>query len=130
MVALYERFGCSVVAIEEVPRDQTNRYGVIDGVEEEPGIIRVSNMVEKPAPEDAPSNLAIIGRYVLTPEIFDILDNTPPGKNGEIQITDAINERARKRMVLAYKFKGRRFDCGSIEGFVEATNFVHQEMQS
>jgi len=130
MVALYERFGCSVVAIEEVPKDETYRYGVIEGVEEGPGIIRISNMVEKPAPEDAPSNLAVIGRYVLTPEIFDILDNTPPGKNNEIQITDALLTQAQRGNVIGFKFKGKRFDCGSVEGFIDATNYTFQKTQS
>ncbi len=130
MVALYERFGCSVVAIEEVPKDETYRYGVIEGVEEGPGIIRISNMVEKPAPEDAPSNLAVIGRYVLTPEIFNILDNTPPGKNNEIQITDALLTQAQRGNVIGYKFKGKRFDCGSVEGFIDATNYTFQKTQS
>ena len=87
-------------------------------------------MVEKPAPGESPSNYAIIGRYILTPDIFDILRETQPGANGEIQITDAINQQAKKRMVLGYKFKGRRFDCGSIEGFVEATNFVFESTTS
>jgi UTP--glucose-1-phosphate uridylyltransferase len=130
MVALYERFGCSVVAIEEVPKNETYRYGVIEGVEEEPDIIRISNMVEKPTPEDAPSNLAVIGRYVLTPEIFDILDNTPPGKNNEIQITDALLTQAQRGNAIGYKFKGRRFDCGSVEGFIDATNYTFQKTQS
>jgi UTP--glucose-1-phosphate uridylyltransferase len=129
MVALYERFGCSVVAIEEVPKNETYRYGVIEGVEEEPDIIRISNMVEKPTPEDAPSNLAVIGRYVLTPEIFDILDNTPPGKNNEIQITDALLTQAQRGNAIGYKFKGRRFDCGSVEGFIDATNYTFQKTQ-
>ena len=129
MVALYERFGCSVVAIEEVPKNETYRYGVIEGVEEEPDIIRISNMVEKPTPEDAPSNLAVIGRYVLTPEIFDILDNTPPGKNNEIQITDALVTQAQRGNAIGYKFKGRRFDCGSVEGFIDATNYTFQKTQ-
>jgi UTP--glucose-1-phosphate uridylyltransferase len=87
-------------------------------------------MVEKPAPEDAPTNLAIIGRYILTPDIFQIIRDTPPGANGEMQITDAINTQAQNRMVLGYKFKGRRFDCGSLEGFVEATNFVYEGIKS
>ena len=130
MVALYERFGCSVVAIEEVPKNETYRYGVIEGVEEEPDIIRISNMVEKPTPEDAPSNLAVIGRYVLTPEIFDILDNTPPGKNNEIQITDALLTQAQRGNAIGYKFKGRRFDCGSVEGFIDATNYTFQKTQT
>ena len=112
----------------EVPREESYRYGVIAGEEEELGIIRISDMVEKPAPEDAPSNLAIIGRYVLTPEIFDILDDTPPGKNGEIQITDALLTQARRGNVIGFKFQGKRFDCGSIPGFVEATNFVYENL--
>ena len=125
MSDLYEEYQCSIVAIQEVAPDETEKYGVIEGVEIQPGIFKVSNMVEKPKPEDAPTNLAIIGRYILTPDIFDIIQNMPPGRNGEMQITDAICEQAKKRMVLAYKFKGERFDCGSIEGFVEATNHVY-----
>jgi UTP--glucose-1-phosphate uridylyltransferase len=83
-------------------------------------------MVEKPAPDAAPSNLAIIGRYILTPDIFDILRNTKPGKNGEIQITDALLTQANTGCVMAYKFQGRRFDCGSVSGFVEATNYYYE----
>jgi UTP--glucose-1-phosphate uridylyltransferase len=124
MVRLYEQHQCSIVAIEEVPFDQTQNYGVVDGDEIEEGLYRVNNMIEKPAPEDAPTNLAIIGRYILTPDIFTILENIPPGRGGEIQITDAIAEQAKEKKVLAYKFKGRRFDCGSIEGFVNATNHI------
>jgi len=85
----------------------------------------VNNMVEKPNPQDAPSNLAIIGRYILTPQIFNFLDHTAPGKNGEIQITDALLRQAQDNIVIAYKFKGRRFDCGSVNGFVEATNYFY-----
>jgi UTP--glucose-1-phosphate uridylyltransferase len=85
-------------------------------------------MVEKPSVEDAPSNLAIIGRYILTPDIFEILETTSPGKNGEIQITDALLEQAKNGCVMAYKFKGRRFDCGSVEGFVAATNYVFENV--
>ena len=82
-------------------------------------------MVEKPDPADAPSNLAIIGRYILTPDIFDILRNTPPGKNGEVQITDALMQQAQEGCVMALEFEGRRFDCGNFHGFVEATNHVY-----
>ena len=127
MVGLFNEYQCSIVAIEEVPPDQTASYGIIEGKEIQDGLFKVSNMIEKPAPEDAPTNLAIIGRYILTPEIFDIIRTVKPGADGEIQITDAICEQARKRMVLAYKFKGRRFDCGSLEGYVEATNYVYQK---
>ncbi len=126
MVRLYEQYQCSVVAIEEAPIKETCRYGVIEGVEEEEGTFRVNSMIEKPSPDSAPSNLAIIGRYVLTPDIFQILENTAPGKNGEIQITDALLTQARAGNVNGYKFDGRRFDCGSIDGFIEATNHTYR----
>jgi UTP--glucose-1-phosphate uridylyltransferase len=123
MVDLYQYYRCSIVAIEEVPREQTNKYGVIAGDEIAPGVLRITNMVEKPKPEDAPSNLAIIGRYILTPDIFDIIRNTPPGRSNEIQITDALMTQAQQGRVLGYRFKGRRFDCGSVRGFMEASRF-------
>lgn len=125
MVKIYEQYQCSIVAIEEVLKEDTNKYGVIDGklVDGNDDIYRITDMVEKPDPLDAPSNLAIIGRYILTPDIFDILRNTKPGKGGEIQITDALLAQAKEGRVIAYKFKGKRFDCGSVQGFVEATNY-------
>ena len=126
MVKLYEKYQCSIVAIEQVPEDETYRYGVIEGDLEEDNIYRVRNMVEKPAPEDAPSNLAIIGRYILSADIFDVIRNTPPGKNGEMQITDALQLQAQQGKVIGYRFTGRRFDCGSVDGFIEATNFTYQ----
>lgn len=127
MVELYKKYTCSIVAIEEIPKEDTNKYGVIAGNEIEPGIFMVKDMVEKPEPKVAPSNLAIIGRYILTPDIFDIIKETKPGKGGEIQITDALLTQAKKGMVLAYKFKGQRFDCGSIDGFVKATNYFYDK---
>jgi UTP--glucose-1-phosphate uridylyltransferase len=126
MAGLFKQFRCSIVAIEEVPPEETHKYGIIAGDRISDGIFRVTDMVEKPAPGEAPSNLAIIGRYILTPDIFEILDETVPGRNGEIQITDALLRQARERCVIAYRFKGRRFDCGSLEGFVEATNYCYQ----
>jgi UTP--glucose-1-phosphate uridylyltransferase len=126
MAQLYNQFRCSIVAIQEVPADEVHKYGVISGQSLKDGIYRVDEMVEKPAPEDAPSNLAIIGRYILTPDIFDIIRETTAGANGEIQLTDALQTQARKGCVMAYKFSGRRFDCGSVPGFVEATNFVYE----
>lgn len=129
MVDLYEKYQCSIVAIMEVPPDQTSRYGVIEGEEIEEGIFRLSNMVEKPDPEEAPSNLAIIGRYILTPDIHEIIANTPPGKNGEVQITDVLLTQAKSGGVIGYRFKGRRFDCGSVDGFIEATNFTYAHYQ-
>ena len=127
MVELYKKYGCSIVAIEEVPKSETNKYGVIAGNEIEPGIYMVKDMVEKPEPEVAPSNLAIIGRYILTPDIFNIIRETKPGKGGEIQITDALLTQAKNGMVLAFKFEGQRFDCGSIDGFVKATNYFYDK---
>jgi UTP--glucose-1-phosphate uridylyltransferase len=124
MKEVYNKYRCSIIAIEEIPMDQTNKYGVISGnlVDGTVDTYRVTDMVEKPDPKDAPTNMAIIGRYILTPDIFDILRNTKPGKGGEIQITDALLTQARQGKIIAYKFKGKRFDCGSIEGYVEATN--------
>ena len=128
MVGLYRQYRCSILAIEEVPHDQTSSYGVIDGEKISDNLMRVTNMVEKPDPKDAPTNLAIIGRYILTPDIFDIIRGTPPGKNGEVQITDALLSQAQSGCVMAYKFKGQRFDCGSVEGFVDATNYYYEKV--
>jgi len=129
MIALYKQYQCSIVAIEEVPLDQTDKYGVIAGnlVDGTDDTYRVTDMVEKPDPQDAPTNMAIIGRYILTPDIFDILRETRPGKGGEIQITDALLTLAKQGKVLAYTFKGRRFDCGSVDGFVAATNYFYTQ---
>jgi len=127
MVELYKKYQCSIVAIEEIDPSQTDKYGVIAGEEIEPGIYRVSTMVEKPSPADAPTNMAIIGRYILTPDIFDIIRTTKPGKGGEIQITDALLEQARAGNVIAYKFRGKRYDCGSIDGYVQATIELYEK---
>ncbi|MGF1766002.1 UTP--glucose-1-phosphate uridylyltransferase GalU [Enterovibrio makurazakiensis] len=128
MTALYKQFRCSIVAVEEVPADETHKYGVIAGEQLTDNLMRVTDMVEKPEQGTAPSNLAIIGRYILTPDIFDIIENTEPGKGGEIQITDALLQQAKSGCVLAYKFNGKRFDCGSVEGFIEATNFCFENV--
>jgi UTP--glucose-1-phosphate uridylyltransferase len=128
MIALYKQFRCSIVAIQEVPNDQTHKYGIIAGEQIREGIYRVNSMVEKPKPEDAPSNLAIIGRYILTADIFDLIADTEPGKGGEIQITDALMKQAQSGCVLAYKFKGHRFDCGGAEGYIDATNFCYENL--
>ncbi len=128
MTDIYSKYpGHCIVAIEEIPMEHTNKYGVISGSLIEDNIFRVDDMVEKPESQDAPSNLAIIGRYILIPEIFDVLKTTKPGKGGEIQITDALLELANHGKVLAYKFKGKRFDCGSVDGFVEATNYFYKK---
>jgi len=133
MIKLYEKYKCSIVAVEEIPIEDSSKYGVIAGdiishPELDSGsLVQVTDMVEKPDPKDAPSNLAIIGRYILTPDIFDILRNTKAGKGGEIQITDALLEQAKNGNVIAYKFEGKRFDCGSVDGFVEATNYFYNK---
>jgi len=126
MVKLYKQFRCSIIAIQEVDPQETSKYGVIAGEIIRDDIYRVHSMVEKPKPEDAPSNLAIIGRYILTPDIFDLIEQTEPGKGGEIQITDALMKQAQNGCVMAYKFKGKRFDCGGAEGYIEATNFCFE----
>ncbi len=128
MKALYQQFRCSIIAVEEVSEEDTHKYGVISGQAIKDDLYRVENMIEKPEKGTAPSNLAIIGRYILTPDIFTILENTPPGKNGEIHITDALLEQAKNGCVLAYKFKGKRFDCGSVEGFIDATNYCYENI--
>ena len=130
MIEIYKKYQCSVVAIEEVPKEQTNKYGVIAGklVDGSDNIYRVSDMIEKPDPKDAPSNMAIIGRYILTPDIFDILRETKPGRGGEIQITDALLQQAKEGRVIGYKFNGKRFDCGSVDGFVKATNYFYNNL--
>jgi UTP--glucose-1-phosphate uridylyltransferase len=127
MVKIYEKYRCSILAIEEVDPEEVHKYGVIAGSQLDNNIYMVSSMVEKPDKADAPSNLAIIGRYILTPDIFEILRNTPPGKNGELQITDALQTQASNNMVLAYKFSGQRYDCGSFHGFVDATNYFFSQ---
>ena len=128
MVEMYQQFRCTIVAIEEVPADQVEKFGIIAGDMIRDDLYRVTDMVEKPKPEHAPTNLAIIGRYILTPDIFDIIRDTPPGKNGEVQITDALLRQAKKGCVMAYKFKGKRFDCGSIDGFIDATNYCYDHV--
>ncbi|WP_456372789.1 UTP--glucose-1-phosphate uridylyltransferase GalU [Thiolapillus sp.] len=127
MVEIYNKYQCSIIAIEEVPEEETHKYGVVAGIEVEPGIYHVKEMVEKPPAGTAPSNLAIIGRYLLTPDIFDLLRDTPAGAGNEVQITDALKRQTQTNRVIAYKFQGRRFDCGSVHGFVEATNYFYEK---
>jgi UTP--glucose-1-phosphate uridylyltransferase len=124
LVRAYERTHASVVAVMEVPQSETSRYGVIatDGpVADDPRLHRVTGLVEKPQPEDAPSNLAIIGRYILTPKIFDKLEQTPKGAGGEIQLTDAINALMEEQEVYGYAFEGTRYDSGTTMGWLKAS---------
>ena len=127
LVDVYHQHHCCVVAVQEIPRVLSNRYGVIAGEQQPDGSFRVHNLVEKPDPQDAPSNLGIVGRYVLTPQIFAELENTKPGYGGEIQLTDALKALTRNDKVVACQFEGVRFDCGSIPGFVEATNYCYRQ---
>ncbi|MDW3681960.1 UTP--glucose-1-phosphate uridylyltransferase GalU [Cupriavidus sp. CV2] len=121
MVDLYGHYNCSVLGVEEIAPEQSRSYGVVDGREWEEGVIKVSDIVEKPAPEDAPSNLGVVGRYILTPRIFDHIRNLKPGAGGEFQLTDAIQSLLSQEQVLAYRYKGVRYDCGSKLGYLKAT---------
>ena len=122
MLEIYNKYNCSIVAVEEVDKSRVHQYGIIKGklVDNTKDTYRVNDMIEKPSIAESPSNLAIIGRYILTPDIFDILRQTKIDKNCEIQITNALRIQAKKGKVIAYKFRGKRFDCGSIEGYVSA----------
>lgn len=127
--AYYQIYRCPIIAVEEVPLDRVSDYGVIDGEELTDGVYSVNSLVEKPHPEAAPSNLAVIGRYILTPSIFSVLDDTPPGRNGEVQLTDALSTMASTGQVIAVKFKGQRFDCGRVDGFMAANNYHYDALQ-
>ncbi|MFO7886045.1 MAG: UTP--glucose-1-phosphate uridylyltransferase GalU [Desulfobacteraceae bacterium] len=117
MIQRFDRLRASIAAVMEVEKDQTDKYGIIKGNEIEDDVVRIRGMIEKPAPEDAPSNLAIIGRYILTPHIFDLLGQKKPGAGGEIQLTDAMEELLKTQPIFGYKFEGTRFDCGDKAGF-------------
>ncbi len=121
MIRIYDRFACSVLAVMEVPHEETGKYGIVETREGAQGELLVTSMVEKPSPEDAPSNLAVVGRYILTPAIFDKLAETQRGAGGEIQLTDAISALLEDEPVIAYPFRGKRYDCGSKLGYLEAT---------
>lgn len=122
MVEKFEETQCSVLGVDEVPQAETGKYGVIDPVSTgTPGLWDVRGIVEKPQPEDAPSNVAVVGRYILTPRIFDLLAEQKAGAGGEIQLTDAIARLLQQERVTAYEFEGRRFDCGSKLGYLQAT---------
>ncbi|GIX35515.1 MAG: UTP--glucose-1-phosphate uridylyltransferase [Lysobacteraceae bacterium] len=121
MVDLAASRNASVIAVQEVPRAQTGSYGIVDTAGDEGNPARIHGMVEKPAPEDAPGTRAVVGRYVLSPRVFELLRDTAPGRGGEIQLTDALARLATSSNVLAYAFEGMRFDCGTRIGLVEAT---------
>ena len=121
MTKAYDREACSMVAVEQVPKNETDRYGIVSVSGEKGPLARVDAIIEKPAPAEAPSNLGVVGRYILAPEIFAALENTKPGAGGEIQLTDAIATLVDEGGVKAYRFEGKRYDCGSKLGYLEAT---------
>ena len=121
MMDLYEREQCSILGVKEVAQQDISKYGIVDGDKIGEGIYTVRSLVEKPQPEAAPSNVAIMGRYIITPEIFHILEKTAPGAGNEIQLTDALKTLALKEKMLAYAFQGRRHDVGDKLGFLQAT---------
>ena len=121
MARVFAATGGSVLGVEEVPPDQTRQYGIIDGEPADAGLRRLRGIVEKPRPEAAPSNLAVVGRYILTPRIFELLEDTRAGAGGEIQLTDAIARLLSEEPVYGFEFDGKRFDCGSKLGYLEAT---------
>ena len=121
MIDLYEREQCTILGVKEVAEQDINKYGIVDGDKLGEGLYSVRSLVEKPKPEAAPSNVAIMGRYIITPEIFNILEKTAPGAGNEIQLTDALKTLALKEKMLAYAFKGRRHDVGDKLGFLQAT---------
>ncbi|TAN45938.1 MAG: UTP--glucose-1-phosphate uridylyltransferase GalU [Nitrospirae bacterium] len=120
MIEIYEQFDAPVVALEEVPRSEVDRYGIIDG-KLEGGVYKINDLIEKPSPDKAPSNLAIIGRYILTPDIFGYLENQKPGAGGEIQLTDAMKDLVKERPIYGLLMKGKRYDAGDKLGYLKAT---------
>ncbi|WP_424141324.1 UTP--glucose-1-phosphate uridylyltransferase GalU [Sporosalibacterium faouarense] len=121
MIEAYGKFKTTILGVQEVPMDEVSKYGIIKGECIKERIYWVEDLIEKPAKEEAPSNVAIMGRYIITPQIFDILENTKPGKAGEIQLTDALKELSRREAMYAYKFEGKRYDAGDKLGFLKAT---------
>ena len=121
LIEVFNEYQTTILGVQPVATEDVNKYGIVDGMFIEDGVYKVKNLVEKPSLEEAPSNVAILGRYIITPEIFDILDQTKPGAGGEIQLTDALKVLAQKQAMYAYNFKGKRYDVGNKQGFLEAT---------
>ena len=117
---VYARKQCSVLGVEDVLPSETANYGIVDAFEIEQNLLKLKSIVEKPKPADAPSTLAVVGRYILTPKIFECLEKVKPGKGGEIQLTDGISDLMQYEDILAYRFAGKRYDCGSKLGFMKA----------
>lgn len=121
MIEVYDEYKTTILGVQEVPKEDVSRYGIVEGKYIEDRVYKVKDLIEKPAVEDAPSNIAILGRYIINPAIFEILEHTKPGKGGEIQLTDALKELAKHEAMYAYNFEGRRYDVGDKQGFLEAT---------
>ena len=121
MVDVFRQHQCSILGVQNVPREQTGSYGIVEATPVAPDIEKVSSIVEKPRPKDAPSTLAVVGRYILTPRIFHHLEKVQAGAGGEIQLTDGIAALMREEQMLAYRFRGTRYDCGSKLGYLQAT---------
>ena len=131
MVDAFQENPRSILAVQEVPLEHVRRYGIVAGDKQGERLVKVSRMVEKPSPEEAPSRLGVAGRYILTPGVFDKIRNQPRGSGGEIQLTDGIAQLIESEGVYAYLYEGKRFDCGSKEGFLEATvefALIHPEV--
>ncbi|MBU3154829.1 UTP--glucose-1-phosphate uridylyltransferase GalU [Clostridium estertheticum] len=121
LIDCYSKYETSIIGVQEVPESEVSKYGIVDGISVENRVYKVKDVIEKPKASEAPSNIAILGRYIITPRIFDILENTKPGKGGEIQLTDALKTLISEEDMYAYNFEGRRYDVGDKEGFLEAT---------
>ena len=117
----YSEKGATVLGVQKIEKNNVNKYGIVDGIEIESGVHKVNTLVEKPKVEESPSNVAILGRYIISPSIFEILENTKPGSGGEIQLTDALKELAKIEDMIAYEFEGKRYDVGDKLGFLQAT---------
>ena len=120
MIRLYKEFESPILALQKVPKSEVNKYGIVEGVKEKDNVYRINNLVEKPALSDAPSDMAIIGRYILTADIFEALEDVKPGKGGEIQLTDALSGLLKKRQIYGYLFTGKRYDAGDKFGYLKA----------
>ncbi|WP_066875141.1 UTP--glucose-1-phosphate uridylyltransferase GalU [Clostridium mediterraneense] len=121
LIECFDEYNTSVLGVQTVPEEDVSKYGIVDGVHIEDGVYKVRNLVEKPSKEEAPTNVAILGRYIITPTIFEILENTKPGKGGEIQLTDALLTLIGNEAMYAYNFEGKRYDVGDKLGFLKAT---------
>lgn len=131
MIDVFDEYQSTVIGAEQVPHEETNKYGIMAGLKINDRVMRVDKIVEKPAPKDAPSDLAVVGRYILTPAIFDKLKTTQKGAGGEIQLTDAISELRQDEKVYAFHFEGKRYDCGSKLGYLQANveyGLMHEDL--